>query len=446
MAKPRTRSTKIGALTRQTSIDRDYNIASSNRYAPVTYTNYPSVLSGTSDKPGYEKTINDWVTPNFHKLVAMGKIVNNPLYMLHEYEDYPLIDFEATLETWNHMYLNYSQPTQVLYTSDTYSGTEDFNTCFGSANVSYLPYPSKKIDIEKQTALALTSAWASINDSDILIGAAIAESGKTTRDLLTLARKALKVVKAIRRPRMPKRVNKKSLKSAALEAEELYMQARYNLRPVYYDILGVMKLTTQKRYSNRYTHRGWSLDVASDSSSEIRSWPRISRVLLKIDKQTAYTVEARAGVLCNVQDETLWRRMGVSMIVDTAWELVPFSFIADWFGNFGSLISSWAPAPGVKPLTSWITITQEWSSSVSVSIDSFNNMYSDTFRLGSPSKIEASASGLVGQKRRSKTIVQRIPNPRRPFTPEFSVNLDIPKILDLAIIGKNLSRSCKALF
>jgi hypothetical protein len=39
--------------------------------------------------------------------------------------------------------------------------------------------------------------------------------------------------------------------------------------------------------------------------------------------------------------------------------LVPFSFVADWFVNFGDFIEALLPRSGTYPLASWYTVTRE---------------------------------------------------------------------------------------
>jgi len=43
----------------------------------------------------------------------------------------------------------------------------------------------------------------------------------------------------------------------------------------------------------------------------------------------------------------------------TAWELIPFSFVVDWFVNFGDYIQALTPKLGIKGLSSWTTVIKE---------------------------------------------------------------------------------------
>lgn len=442
MVEPRTRQTVISAVDRTSTMRDGGFVLNSTKYLPGTVVPYGWDDTIISSNPGNTKIMRDYVTPNYWNLVKQGKIINNPLFIETIDETNPLLDIELIYDTYKHM-LYSGVRTEGHYSRRTYSGQCDFNQALG--NSGFLNATLSTDELSYIDDRAILKAWAKINDSDILMGAAIAESGKTAGDLLKLARKAIKILKFLRKPKPLKRFNRSSVKNAAREAEELYMQARYNLRPVYYDILGVMKLTTTKFYAPRYTFRSWQPFELSEKTSSVAPWPKHSGIKIRVEKESRFTYEARAGVLCNVQDETLWRRLGVSMIAETAYELVPGSFILDWFADFGTLISAWAPAPGVKPLASWLTVTQRWEERVETFVDSIYDVDSPNFVLGKTSRTLTSISGLNAVKTKTRSVITRRINPRRPYLPNFQVNLSPAKILDLAIIGKNLSRDCKHL-
>lgn len=218
------------------------------------------------------------------------------------------------------------------------------------------------------------------------------------------------------------------------------MEVRYGLRPLYYDILGVMKLT-QEPSGLRTTFRGHE----SDSNSVSDSWTgpcTLANTYITVNRKSSISLDIRAGVLTEGFDQTLWRRMGVSLIAESAWELVPFSFIADWFGNFGSLISSWVPKPGIVEKASWFTAETAIHQTVSVSLaGTYNQQLSFNFRRGSVSKIETESSGFSGMNYKFTSYKTRYPNPPRPSLPHISVNLNPQKLLDLASIGRNITKA-----
>jgi hypothetical protein len=73
-----------------------------------------------------------------------------------------------------------------------------------------------------------------------------------------------------------------------------------------------------------------------------------------------YDVEVRAGIL--YRTAVTYDRYGMSPrnIFDTAWELVPYSFVVDWFANTGTWIRAQTASIGVKQLASWTVVRERY--------------------------------------------------------------------------------------
>lgn len=417
-------------------------------YDPNTQYDMQTPTTGSVPQIGTRKTISDWVTPGYHKLIKAGNIINNPLHIHEVSQEDPEIDVYYSTVVYRNMMnrLNRDKVEVCPYEVINVYGTQRVSTI---ANVDYIGMPAD-LDYGVVEAKAITKAWARVNESDMLALATAKESGKTAADLQRLARKTLKAIRFIRHPKLPKNLSRKKLSEYYKEAEDLYMQARYNLRPLYYDILGAMKVATgtsdtKRAYRNvrdRYTIRATSTDNFSNSDTLVKIDPRFPRVKLRIKRSSSVQVESKAGVLCSARDLTKWEQSGISLIPETVWELTPFSFILDWFGNFGEVISSWTPKPGIKILTSWVTTEVVKTQTITVGVDEITDITSGSNALGGISSTETNVS-IGGTMSRIDRTVTRTPNPRRTWVPHLDVNLDYAKILDLAIIGKNLTKGIK---
>ena len=116
--------------------------------------------------------------------------------------------------------------------------------------------------------------------------------------------------------------------------------------------------------------------------------------------------------------------------MESAWELVRWSFIADWFFSIGDVISSWSQSSGLTPLTSWVTLVHDTfieKKCTSCTISDRNG-----YTWGGADYVHLGKS--YGSIRR----VWRVPSPSRTIIPRFDLKLNLGKILDLGAIGRGL--------
>ena len=141
----------------------------------------------------------------------------------------------------------------------------------------------------------------------------------------------------------------------------------------------------------------------------------------------------RAGVLTKLDLLTNANIYGLQNLGETAWELVPFSFIVDWFTNVGATIGSWTPNIGYEILASWVTteIVQTQTSTVS-SLGIENSSPVTGYRTDNP------VWSMTGSHNKISRSYLREINPPRGILPRLNVNLSAWKILDLGIIANSL--------
>lgn len=453
MSTPRYRETSTSSTTNTVSLTyTTVKQSSTVNYNPVTQSTTVSTQNYQQVIPGSSKSIVDRVTPNFRKLMKSGKIINNPLSITEERESNPLSLASVCRTQWYKMrnVPNGGSIDYLPYKVETWNGYIPAYLLLAGSGLDYLPIDAS-FDYDVIKAKAVTKAWARVNESDMLVLASVAESGKTARDLHLLARKVLRAIKFIRHPTPPKGLSLKKLKKYYSEAEELYMQARYNLRPLYYDILGATKIAqgesdsrrARRSSRDRYTITATVTEEETQSDSKVYPSSYLP-VNLRASRYSTEAAEARAGVLCQAREMTKWEQSGLYLLPETAWELTPFSFILDWFGNFGEVISSWAPKPGVTTLTSWVTLKTTVTQQVAIAYESSNNSYPHSSSLGQMWEMltDATLVPVTLEKVTSQTI--RTPNPGRELAPSWDIDLSPFKIIDLAVIGKNLSRGIKS--
>lgn len=376
-----------------------------------------------------QRSMTDEVTPQFEKLRNKGFIVNNPMtksltsVVLNpvKYAYYAVKEFYGcTPQKW------YPGTAYNLY------GEKSIQSCF---NGSTLPWPAPPTfsdsEIATNEGIAITQAFSNINTSDILALATLAESGKSIAGLTGLMRSAFGIHKKTSL-KIGKVYTDKKRSASLADVADLYMEARYNLRPLYYDIRGVLKaLSNHDTSKHRQTFRS-SRTIVKDASTQIagKSFYNDPGMVLVEKANVVSKLEnvARAGVLTDVDQLDWFQVWGVDRIVNTVWELTPYSFIIDWFINVGDTISSWTPNYGVKTLASWVTSTTTLTQSLIVGNPTVNLYPTGSYRW---TGVSMSSSG---QATRLVVTQKRTPNYARPVLPNVSVKLDPLKLLDLAII------------
>lgn len=116
--------------------------------------------------------------------------------------------------------------------------------------------------------------------------------------------------------------------------------------------------------------RGSASDSGSNSgsSSETGSFWKVT-----FDVNQTLQVDVRAGVLYEIVNSHNRYGFNFSDLPAAAWELVPFSFVVDWFTNVGQFIRGVTPKFGARELATWtsvkrtktvqVTQTSEWVAS-----------------------------------------------------------------------------------
>jgi hypothetical protein len=365
--------------------------------------------------------MSDVVTPEFKKLQAKGGIINNPMTSLNvvEFEDLASADFYYDVQL-------YGCTPSHWYTLNQHHG-------HGPFSVSALAGPLSLTVSSAVTEQAVSAAHSRIGADEMLFLTTLAEFNKTVAGMAYILKKVYKILRYARKMRLKRLRGELSPR----ELEEIYMNCRYNLRPFYYDANGLLSvMNSPKNTSLRQTFRATKSfkDTASDVMEVIlHSHAPYYMVYAQVARNTSVTVKARAGVLTSLDELSLTKRLGIDKLPETVWELIPFSFIVDWFLNVGDIIGSWSPKCGFKKLTSWAT-----TETITTKTLTLENMWY-TSESVAPYNIEPRGfSWSPGKWTRTEVSRVRTPDPSRVIFPSVDLNLDPLKLLDLGIILKNL--------
>lgn len=414
-----------------------------------TYTKYDTcagtsivtdAAQGTSYKYATEY-MEDIVTPSFARQSREGKVIINPLTQIKQTLEVSKayrvlhrarIGHDMMIgSTHYHCPSAGSPPTWRA--GDLYSGYYPA-TVLGCCEPTVLLSEADSlpdIDTSHLQQLAITQAFASIDFSEASLFETLAELDKTFKFLASTIFRAIRIFRAARR------LDYKYLRReiSAKQLADRYMELRYGLRPLIYDIKNIKNTLRFSKFNDRYTFRGSQNDSTYEvvtRQSDQSSGARTRFYTKRLEKR----VSVRAGVLTAIEADSPPSIWGMDQPVETLWELIPFSFIADWFFNIGQTLASWTPNFGTKTLGSWCTITTKLYGTETLDYTQINTTpYWDRNYLVDAVHTETTSNCYTEAEMVTKV---RQPNPKRAIFPTFTVNLDLLKILDLAIIAKSI--------
>lgn len=375
--------------------------------------------------------MHDVVTPNWNKIRKQGAIVNNPM------------DRTLTVTTNKKCHIDFSccwsnlsgTPPVRVYNGYSVVGSIPSSECRSWYSVGYLPVPT--LNAESLKDQAIHKAWANQDLTEVQGLVIAAELGESIASLTSAYRAAVKLLKKAKRTHGLALVKEFS----ASKLSEKWMYARYALRPLIYDVIQTLDalVSKTKAVGERMTSRGHCSET--ETSTDIYEFDSATggaiddRWHVEFDRTSKIDVEVRAGVLSAIEQVSKVNTWGLDQPFEAIWELVPLSFVVDWFFDVGTTIAALTPEFGLKALASWSMVTttsyQEWK-------------YRSSHRelvVSSPTQVDWCNATFVDCFESSLTVhKERTPNPNLTLTPRLRVNLDAAKIADLAIIMKQMLR------
>jgi len=358
------------------------------------------------------QTTNDVVTPNFKQRIAAGEVINNP--------------YDTEVLTWK-----YPGPTSYNRTAAAKDANSNSMTWVGQQAVDFGVCPQLLWldDIPGKDSIyasvysdAVQQAHANVDQSEMLALATVAESRKTVDFFVETGARLFRILKAAKKLDVKRIMNELSPKEFA----NRYMELRYAIRPLIYDVNGTISaLEKLSRQYDRHTARGF----ASEQVKVTDTVPDVGvhwGVNADFSLEATFDYQVRAGVMSHVEVSEL-QIFGVDQLMTTAWELLPFSFIVDWFIDVGQAVAALSPKAGVTQLASWATETTKLSSTGRA-----GNFVGTLTSYGEQS-VGWSIDYSRTYYRRGRAV-----DPLVSYWPNSNLNLDLYKISDLGIILKGL--------
>jgi len=314
------------------------------------------VTTMSGPKNGIKRYMADHSIPGYKRHSSAGVVFSNPMQ-----------SERATLSSGGSGYtrtdtgVNCGNPAHAGF---TVSDSRGFSLGNGSGpaglDQSVIPNHSAWLPLfanqNTMITLACTRALGGIKAPDIQGHVFVAELQKTLNTLRNPIKGITDYLTRAQRKGRRKPPKFAKSKSAARGAADQYLGSYYGILPMMMDVEGIIK-ALHRTVVDRQTSR------ASESSTVSLPPVLTTTDLGAIDRfvhrdSGTEVVTVRAGSLYGIRNQCFLDGFGIGLsdIPAAAWELVPYSFVVDWFFNVGEVIQALSPVSDVNRLSEWYTV------------------------------------------------------------------------------------------
>lgn len=240
---------------------------------------------------------------------------------------------------------------------DAWGGGTDFIKQTFSGELENLPsisFPSHKpnplvhppVTSSPVVARALNKALANLKDQQVQYATFLAEAGAASSMLLMNAKKIASAARLIRKGSFKAAANELRISSKVFKSKRRprtenefsarWLEAQYGWLPLMSDMYGIYEDARKGFFREpRISAKGRATDQGTRPV-------KLNQLLYEGTNSVSYTQSAFVRLDYVLDSERLRQAVqkGLTNPLEVAWELVPFSFIADWFVPIGDFLSS----------------------------------------------------------------------------------------------------------
>lgn len=417
-------------------------------------------------KLGERSWFNDVVTPRWERKREAGTLVNNPMFSVTVTSNpYIASQHREKVTTPN---AAWEDDTGALVSAV-------FGSLVTGSENDWNKYTMDSTEVERTARAATINTWKNVQSSSSQTLVTVAESSKTWETLYLRTKQLAGVVTATRRgdvkklrellpgvkptKNLPSRVvlwddngrpilNRKGRPVAKYfhksmvptkghpmnKAEKLWLEYRYGWCPIIYDIVDTLKAINAEE--ERLTKKPRPFKTAHGTATATQTKSTLLTSMLggiKSDgiRQEDHELTVRGYILYRDEVTRLFERLndfGLFDVPRAIWELVPLSFVVDWFVPVGDWLGALQPKVGVEILAMGHTthhqvIVQQWCT----------KFWSNTTDLAWPpfAPIGARDRATIDFKDRKTSLGS-------PSFPPFRPSLGWKRMLDAAALMKGM--------
>lgn len=379
------------------------------------------------------KTMTDELNPNYYHNRRLG--LYNPVQPMSSQQfsrvDMPYYDTEVFTNLGG-----YEASTRFTGNLGVIAARNRWSN--GSVSVFNTNFTQPQVVPSARSLASLTvEAVARARTSQFDLGTFAAEFNKTVAMIVSFREntfgRANQIVRDLERTLDESRRNEKVLLHGIKTFDQAWLEGRYGWRTLAYDLKDINdSLYKLKDIGLTSLKRAYAMDKASSVSTWSNPSCRIKQTASNLTYNDWSYYSGSMTSTCELQ-----RRAGciVEMIMEgvafidplvTAWEVIPFSFIADWFLNIGKNISAFSPFAAGNLLGVW--------TSERYLIDYVCEGFVPSYVPGQPTRtmrVIGASHGTYKTYYKSYTRA-KVTNPA--FTLSYDLHFDWQKLVDLAAI------------
>lgn len=362
-------------VTSSHSVERKEQKMSTPRYReetnlsrPATDTKHQVTCGGTQTDSsvltfyqlGTERSMNDFLEPNFHQRKLAGEIMNHPMSSMK---------VEAEGVNGHSWEINYTpsctgKPTSTI---KRIWGTSVRNSTYLAEATSITRDDIGAVASDLQNLVG-TQVFASVLEPEWNLPLFAAELDKTFKMFRPSITKFQQTLGRAQKDYYRWKRQGGSVYAKAMTVTNManglqnwiasnWLRYRFGILPLIYDWEGFNTVVENKALSPRLTARAKSVFMLDELTDTVIC-DLDTYFSHYMDRKSNCTVTVRGGLLYE-HNMKLFDRIGynVSNVLPTAWELVPFSFVVDRLVNIGNLLAAMQPKVGVVELARWTKTT-----------------------------------------------------------------------------------------
>lgn len=322
-------------------------------------------------------------TPGFQGISGRGGIVNTPCRITHLATVLSSAGRVESGDTQPVLFVsNVGSPTQLSWKLVakyvvSYQSDVGLSSDVVSGAIEALPSP-----VAVNENAAINQAFSNVTAAKLESLVTVAEGKETIGHLKNSAIKLFNLARALRKgkfsqlaPKTWRRYLKAKKKVPSTDVADFFADAWLEIRYAWIPIMldaeaAVAVLKSEHKLAARQTFRGFDQSSLTKSKEVVFD---TSQGTLRGSVDAKCTTRARAGCLCQAKvSNGLSHELGLLNFGTLVWEMIPFSFVVDWFIDVSGWIDTFNANAHYEILASWLTV--EESIEANFTIDSINGV------------------------------------------------------------------------